>query len=466
MVLPDEARALPDERVRVHPVVVDRPHDELPAELLREDVVVDEPRAAVGVAALAALDPDVTVIPDRLDVPVDVRIEMLPPLAVVPRPLDDVPEVRDDARLGEELPVVVEVHPPRVAGAPGEDLELLLRGVVPPVGAVQRNPLPPGRARLPDPGVGEHPVAAVEPSVRPPDEAVERLVLVMAPPPVEHDLRFAVRHVVAVPVGNEEQVRRLAHPHPAEPDLEAAHEAQLVVKDLSRVVLPVAVGVLEDEDRVPPGRLERTAWAFVAEVLRHPDPAAVVDAHRIRLADGGFARERRDGEPLGHRHLPGGHVGGNAVPGRGPVELVLGGARRGESEDPEYGDDVSHRISLPAPGYRIVPADALRNCAIRLRYFTTPGHEGSHSRMRTCLSVPDWIFPDLSAPPAFIAPFPLTHAFPIPFPVAPQASPEPRRPHREDDGNQHQDDEEQQDDDDACHDGRSLTLPKAATALP
>ena len=79
---------------------------------------------------------------------------------------------------------------------------------------------------------------------------VERLVRVVLAPAVEQDLGRAVGPVVAVLVGDEQEVRGRADPDAAEADLQAADQVQLIGEDLARVEPAVAVGVLEDQDAV------------------------------------------------------------------------------------------------------------------------------------------------------------------------------------------------------------------------
>ena len=69
----------------------------------------------------------------------------------------------------------------------------------------ERDALVVGRARAADAAGGEDAVAAVEPAVGAPLEAVEDVVLGLGGPAVEDDLGLAVGHVVAVLVGDEEQ---------------------------------------------------------------------------------------------------------------------------------------------------------------------------------------------------------------------------------------------------------------------
>src|SRR5262249_52984003 len=156
------------------PLVYERPTVRMPA------------AGAVGlaVAAVRVRSDVVPVLRDRLDVGVGVRVEVLARLALVPPALDDVPVVRDHARLAEELAVFVEVHPPRVAGALGEHLKNVPGRVVAPDAGVDRHSLLIRRARLAHLRVREDAVAAVEPAVRPPAERVERLVRVLIAPAV------------------------------------------------------------------------------------------------------------------------------------------------------------------------------------------------------------------------------------------------------------------------------------------
>ena len=138
-VLPDEPRSFAIERLGVHAVMVDRADDELAAVLGRKDVVEHEPRPAVGVAALAALDAVVLVVGDRLDVVERVLVLVLAALAVIAAALDDVPEVRDDARLDEHFAVLVECDAPRVRRTVGENFEDVLRRMVAPDAGVDRD---------------------------------------------------------------------------------------------------------------------------------------------------------------------------------------------------------------------------------------------------------------------------------------------------------------------------------------
>src|SRR5207253_1780465 len=103
-----------------------------------------------------------------------------------------VKDVRNDAGGGEEVAKLVVVEAPRVAGAMGKDLELVADGVIPPDAGVERGSLFRRRSRLADLAVCEDAVAAVEPAVGSPNEAVERFMGIFVAPAVEQLYRLAV----------------------------------------------------------------------------------------------------------------------------------------------------------------------------------------------------------------------------------------------------------------------------------
>ena len=126
---------------------------------------------------------------------------------------------------------------------------------------------------------------------------------VLGAPAVEQDPRRPVGHVVTVGIGDEHQLRRRPRPHAAEADREPAHEVEPLGEDLPRIEHVVAVGIFEDEDPIAGllwGDLRRISVA-----LGHPEPAAVIEAHRDRLPDVRLGCEEFDGEAGGHRHRRG-----------------------------------------------------------------------------------------------------------------------------------------------------------------
>ena len=179
-----------DQFIGQHRVLVDVRHENLALILVRVGIGQVDTRTAVGRA--------VTVIRDRANVAVDVRVEMTTGLPMVCAAGDDVPQVRDHAGADEQLPLGVVVDAPRVAEAVRDNLKHVLGRVITPNAAVDRLafalkldrlgirlavlenlafPL-----RLSNHRRSEHSLAAVDPAVRPPVQAVENLVPVADAP--------------------------------------------------------------------------------------------------------------------------------------------------------------------------------------------------------------------------------------------------------------------------------------------
>src|SRR5947207_13749009 len=98
-----------------------------------------------------------------------------------------------DHAVGEErLAEVVEVEPPGVGRAVCDDLEDRAGRVIPPDAAIHRRSLLGRRTRPPYHRGGQDAVAAPEPAVGPPSQAVEQIMLSLATPAVELDDRLAV----------------------------------------------------------------------------------------------------------------------------------------------------------------------------------------------------------------------------------------------------------------------------------
>ena len=103
--------------------------------------------------------------------------------------------------------------------------------------------------RLADPRGRGKTLAAVEPAIGPPVEAVEGLVAIPDSPAGQADLDILdIGLVIAVAVGNVEQVRRRAEPEAVKADRYRRREGDALEEDLAGVEHPIGVGVLEDQD--------------------------------------------------------------------------------------------------------------------------------------------------------------------------------------------------------------------------
>ncbi len=246
---------------------------------------------------------------------VEVRVEVVAVHPIEVGAGDHAEQVGDHAVGDERLAVVVEVQAPRIGGAVGDDLEDLAGRVIPPDAAVHLHSLVFGRAGLADARGRKDTVAAPEPAVGPPLEGIEQVVLGIDVPAVELDDRRSVGPVVAVAVGEEEQVGRRADPDAAGPQLDAGVVRPLVVEDGAAVEAAVAVGVLEDQDAVlavRPAQPDR-----IRRVLDDPEPAAGSSVMAIGCTTSGSEAARVTRKPAGSvspRVASAGEVG--AVAGR------------------------------------------------------------------------------------------------------------------------------------------------------
>ena len=137
-------------------------------------------------------------------------------------------------------------------------------------------------------------------------------------PAVELDHGFTVGPVIAVVVGDKEQVRRGADPYSAEAQLDPGEVGPLVVKDCPAIELSVVVGVFENQDSVLASRASQPDRVGV--VFDDPEPPSVIDGHGDRLDDVGLGGEQANRKPLGQRDPPhrlarkGEHLSGSGVP--------------------------------------------------------------------------------------------------------------------------------------------------------
>ena len=204
------------------------------------------------------------VVHDGADVAVNVGVEVPAALPVVDASGYDVEEVGNHAGGDEDLALGVVVDAPRVAEAVSHDLEALLRRVVPPDAAVDVDSIGFEKVRrerivvavdrlvgprLADLGRGREPLQAIEPAVRSPVEAVDRLVAVPDAPTRQQDLGLVrVGYVVAVAVGEVEEVGRRADEDAVEADRQRCRKRDALREDLDAIGFAVAIRVLQDQD--------------------------------------------------------------------------------------------------------------------------------------------------------------------------------------------------------------------------
>ena len=224
--------------------------------------------------------------------------------ALVTRAGQGVPEVADDGVDEKELAVFVPVVSPRIGGAVADDLKCFARGMITPNTAAERCALGFGRTGPADFGAGaEDAVPTVEPAVGPPAQAVDDVVAhLVGIEAVEDDFRFAVRFIVAVFVGEKEDVRRACGPHAAEAELDTGKLAGAVPKDFSFIENTIMIGILKNDDAILELKFEIRFALGVRVTLGDPQPAACVPRHVDRLLYHRLGGGELHAEAFRHRH--------------------------------------------------------------------------------------------------------------------------------------------------------------------
>ena len=212
-----------------------------------------------------------------------------------------VPQVFDDAVGDEHLAVIVEVEPERVGGAPGHRLELAARGMIAPHAAVHGRAILLRRARLAHLRSGGDAVAAVQPPIGTPRQAVEHVVLAGHVPAIQQHLGRPIGHVVAIAVGNEQQIRQRADPNAAEAQRQAGEVHPLVKEHLLAVEPAIVIGVFQDRNSIR--RLRRPLG--IRKALRHPQPPPIIERDRNRLHNIRLSGEQRHTKALRQLHVLG-----------------------------------------------------------------------------------------------------------------------------------------------------------------
>ncbi len=295
----DEARPLGYHVIDQHCMLVNVAHEELIAVFLGKNV--GEVKAGPAMSGL------VSMVPDRLDVVVDVRVYVLFALFVVDASLHDMKKVRNHATGGEALPHVVEVESPGIGQALGKNFEFLGLRMKAPDSTVNEFTVFLCGARLPDLGPSEHPMASVHPTVRAPNEAIEGFVTVMDAPTVEQDLVRTIRDVVPIGIGNENKLWWHADVDPPHAYGDAGAEGKVFGKSLFLVEHAVSIDVLENLNAVPFVR-GMSPSGLIIIVLQGPKPAFEIKTKGNGFPDVGFGHERLDLKTIGYGHFGNGLI--------------------------------------------------------------------------------------------------------------------------------------------------------------
>ena len=139
----------------------------------------------------------------------------------------------------------------------------------------------------------------IQPAIRPPLQSVRRRMsdrrFVKS---VEHNLRRTIGNVVAVSVGNEQQVRQTDGPDAAVADFDTGQLAGRVPEDGPFIMLAISICVFQDHDAVALIPVETPCSApRPAIILSHPQAAPFISCDGNRVLHIGLGRKDRQNEP-------------------------------------------------------------------------------------------------------------------------------------------------------------------------
>ena len=208
-----------------------------------------------------------------------------------------------------------------------------------------------GRARDADLARRRGAAATVQPAIRPPAQAVGEGVIVLPRDrePIENDFGRTIGNIVAVAVGNEQELRRAKQPDAAKTQFDAAEALNVVGEDGPSVRAAVGVGVFEDQHAVAEPEVENLRTVGVRVVLGDPEAPASIPGHRNRVPHVGLGGEDIDVKPFRNAETSRGRRRGKGVRGYG---AGIGWVREisGERGPIQRGDKGGSKVRRRAVG--------------------------------------------------------------------------------------------------------------------
>ena len=219
--------------------------------------------------------------------------------ARVMRAHDPVPEMAvhrvDEKRLAHLIPVMT----PRIHRAVPDRLEHPPLRMIPPHAAEERHPLRIRRARHRHATGRGRAATPVEPAIWSPAQAVGEVMIILRGhrEAIQHHLRRPIGNVVAVAVGDEEQLRRAQRPHATVPDLDAREPLHLFREDAAHFRATIAIAILKDEDAIPESKVEPLRPLGVGVILRDPQTPARIPRQADGILHLRLGRKHAHGKP-------------------------------------------------------------------------------------------------------------------------------------------------------------------------
>ena len=118
---------------------------------------------------------------------------------------------------------------------------------------------------------------------------------------IEQHLRCGIRHVAAVPFGDEQNIGRVGGPDAAKANLDSRKLRCLIPEDLPLIENTIVIGILKNQDSILQACVEVHLALDVGVALCHPQPPAAVPRHRDRLLHRWLGRTKLDLETIPQR---------------------------------------------------------------------------------------------------------------------------------------------------------------------
>ena len=246
--------------------------------LFRESVRLVYPGASVSRS--------MTMVDDGANIAVYVRIEMLPALAMINAALDDMKCMRNYTGRDKHLALGVIIDTPGVAEAVSNHLKTILYRMIPPYPPVYvdalsfENVFRKGIAmfvdllsgiRFVNPGRGGKPLKTIEPAVRSPMKAVERLVAIPDAPTRKKNFDVVqVGHIVSIAIRNEQEVGRRTKKHAVESNRERRRKRYTFHKHTAAISHTIPIRVLQNENTAVPEVREPGPAVFIVTIFGDP----------------------------------------------------------------------------------------------------------------------------------------------------------------------------------------------------
>ena len=244
----------------------------------------------------------VCMITNRFYVVIDIRIDVWPSLLVIRSALHDMKKMRDDTTRCTPLPVVIEIKSPRIRQSTSKDFKCFPSWMVSPNTSINKLTLCICITWLPNIGMRKHAVATVQPTIRTPNETIERFMPILNTPSVKQDLWRPIRNIITIFIRDKRKVWWRPNKHPTKSTGDPGCERQRVRKRLLFIEDAVAIRIFKYLNTT-----HRIVCMFLAglviKIFHNPHPATIIETEGDGLSDIGLSSKNRDFKSIRYGHF-------------------------------------------------------------------------------------------------------------------------------------------------------------------